>query len=124
MIDDDIKYFGYYEKGKLVKMCAYECEELFENAFRMAKEMGTKLWGLNLQSDKKFLLKILSEDRFLKEKIDKNKIIINIIKKEDLLTILPDYIIGVIARVDELVNLTFSLKTGAILLYKRNFTDN
>lgn len=54
MLDDDINYFGYYEKNQLVKMGSDECLDFFVNAFRMTKELGTVLWGLNLQSDKKF----------------------------------------------------------------------
>lgn len=54
MLDDDIRYFGYYEETALVKMKEDEFYDFAENAFRMIKELGTKLWGLNLQSDKKF----------------------------------------------------------------------
>ena len=54
MLDDDIKYIGYYEDLDLFIMSENEAYNLFENNFRMAEEAGTKLWGLNLQSDKKF----------------------------------------------------------------------
>lgn len=54
MLDDDIKQFGYYEKLEMFLMTENEVYALFENFFRMTKEAGTKLWGVNLQSDKKF----------------------------------------------------------------------
>jgi hypothetical protein len=54
LMDDDIKYIGYYERSELFKMYDEEVYEMIENNFRMIKELGTVLWGLNLQSDKKF----------------------------------------------------------------------
>ena len=54
MLDDDIKYFGYYENLELYVMTEMEVCDLFKNNFRMAIEAKTGLWGLNLQSDKKF----------------------------------------------------------------------
>jgi hypothetical protein len=54
MLDDDIRQFGYYEKLEMFLMTESEVYALFDNFFRMAKEAGTKLWGVNLQSDKKF----------------------------------------------------------------------
>ena len=54
MLDDDIKYFGYYEKCELSKFLTLELLEFFTKAFQMTREMGTVLWGMNLQSDKKF----------------------------------------------------------------------
>ncbi len=54
MLDDDIKQFGYYENLEMFVMTEKEVYDLFENNFRMTAEAGTKLWGLNLQSDKKF----------------------------------------------------------------------
>ncbi|NCD40572.1 MAG: hypothetical protein EOL88_00620 [Bacteroidia bacterium] len=54
MLDDDIRQFGYYENLEMFMMTEQEVYDLFENNFRMAKELGTKLWGVNLQSDKKF----------------------------------------------------------------------
>lgn len=54
MLDDDIKQFGYYENLQMFIMTEGEVYDLFENNFRMAIEIKTKLWGLNLQSDKKF----------------------------------------------------------------------
>lgn len=54
MLDDDINYFGYYEKLILHKALGDQMYQFFDDMFRMTEEMGTGLWGLNLQSDKKF----------------------------------------------------------------------
>ena len=54
MMDDDIKYVGLYDNQELIKLKEWEVIGFAENAFRMARELGTKLWGVNLQSDKKF----------------------------------------------------------------------
>lgn len=54
MLDDDIKQFGYYEKNDYVRFKPEELPVFFKNNFRMCRELGTRLWGLNLQSDKKF----------------------------------------------------------------------
>jgi len=54
MLDDDIKQFGYVEDLKMHMMTEQEVYDMFENGFRMCEEAGTKLWGVNLQSDKKF----------------------------------------------------------------------
>lgn len=54
MIDDDLNTFGYYEDCEQIKMREREIYAFVEMAFQMCKEMGTVLWGVNLQSDKKF----------------------------------------------------------------------
>jgi len=54
LLDDDIKQFGYYENLALYLMTEQEVYNLFENNFRMTEDAKTKLWGVNLQSDKKF----------------------------------------------------------------------
>lgn len=54
LLDDDIKQFGYYEKLETFMMTEDECYTLFGNFFRMAEDAHTGLWGINLQSDKKF----------------------------------------------------------------------
>lgn len=54
LMDDDIKYVGLYDNQELIKLTGEEVEIFAKNSFRMCKEAGTKLWGLNLQSDKKF----------------------------------------------------------------------
>ena len=57
MLDDDIDYIGYHEfsTDKLYhKMGREEILLLVEMGFRMAKELGTVLWGIGLQSDPRF----------------------------------------------------------------------
>lgn len=54
LLDDDIKQFGYYENLEMFLMTENEVYNLFENNFIMCEEAKTKLWGVNLQSDKKF----------------------------------------------------------------------
>lgn len=54
MVDDDIKYFQYIENGKQIKMDHEHVLEFFHNAFNMCEELGTVLWGINLQTDPKF----------------------------------------------------------------------
>ena len=54
MIDDDIKYFLYFERSERKKMDEEMIYELAENGFRMARECGTKLWGINVAPDKIF----------------------------------------------------------------------
>ena len=54
MVDDDLNRFGYYEDCEQIKMREEEIYSFIEMAFNMCKEAGTVLWGVNLQSDKKF----------------------------------------------------------------------
>jgi hypothetical protein len=54
MVDDDIKYFQYIEHGKQIKMDHEHIMEFFHNGFLMCEELGTVLWGINLQTDPKF----------------------------------------------------------------------
>ena len=54
MVDDDLNKFGYYEECEQVIMKEAELYAFIQMAFDMCEEMGTRLWGVNLQSDKKF----------------------------------------------------------------------
>lgn len=54
MIDDDIKYIGMFDKGQAHKLTEEEVYHIIDEGFRMAESLGTKLWGINLQSDRKF----------------------------------------------------------------------
>jgi len=54
MMDDDVSYVGLYDKGILIKLNEQEVYDFIESGFRMCRELGTTLWGVNLQSDKKF----------------------------------------------------------------------
>ena len=52
-IDDDVHYFGYYEKKKIIKINNEEDIRKFLFKFSiLAKELGVKLWGINVNSDK------------------------------------------------------------------------
>ncbi len=81
------KYFNKLLKPILMKYEKYDYE-VFNLNFEVLSDKP--------QKDKEFILEILSKDIFLKKRIDEGIIIINVIKKENLLTMLPDYIIGVI----------------------------
>jgi hypothetical protein len=53
IIDDDLKYIGYFEKGQTIKI---ETEEQFiafiEKYSILASDLGVKLWGINVNPDK------------------------------------------------------------------------
>jgi len=56
MVDDDLKELGYHEKGQMVPMRNLEFRldrilDFIENGFIMAEEIGTVLWGLNVNKD-------------------------------------------------------------------------
>lgn len=55
MVDDDVEKIVKNEKLKTIPV---DCEEFLNsiavNMFVMCEEVGTKLWGINLQSDPKF----------------------------------------------------------------------
>lgn len=53
MIDDDIRSFGYYEKGEQIFINEEKFLRFAENAFEMTKELGSILWGVNLNNDRK-----------------------------------------------------------------------
>lgn len=52
MIDDDVSSIGYYDNRERVKLNEIQIYEFVENAFRMCREAGTVLWGINLLFDK------------------------------------------------------------------------
>lgn len=54
ILDDDIKYVGYYEYGKMIIAPEDHFLEFCEDMYLLAEELGTILWGVNVQSDKKF----------------------------------------------------------------------
>ena len=67
------------------------------------EKMGYQLFNLNfenlsekIEKDRAEFIENLSEDVFFKKRIKEGVIKVNVIKKEKLLTILPDYIIGVL----------------------------
>lgn len=54
MCDDDMSAIIMNERLKASEMEHQHMMELFHNAFIMCEEMGTVLWGLNLQTDPRF----------------------------------------------------------------------
>ena len=54
MVDDDYAYLGMVEKGKQVRLEWPSIEALIRNGFQMAEDVGTPMWGLNLQVDPRF----------------------------------------------------------------------
>lgn len=54
MIDDDVIEVGYHENMKTIPFNYDGLMSFIVDGFVMAEELGTVLWGLNLQSDPKF----------------------------------------------------------------------
>lgn len=52
MMDDDVESVGYYEKGKKCYLNVEELENFVADGFRMAKELGVHLWGINMTADR------------------------------------------------------------------------
>jgi len=48
MMDDDIDHFAYHEQRKRIKMDRGQIQEMLENGFDMAEDLGTPLWGINV----------------------------------------------------------------------------
>ena len=53
MIDDDVRNVGYYENEIEKRFTEEELYSFVEMGFRMCREAGTVLWGLNLLVDRK-----------------------------------------------------------------------
>ena len=54
MADDDISNIGYFENNERYIFSQKHLDIKIKNGFEIAEELGTILWGLNVQSDKKF----------------------------------------------------------------------
>ena len=54
MVDDDIRRFYYADNRKQHELSGEHLREVIENGFIMAEDLGTVLWGINLQTDLKF----------------------------------------------------------------------
>ena len=54
IMDDDIVGVGYHEKGKMVDVKEEYLQDFCNDMFQLAKDIDTVLWGINVQSDKKF----------------------------------------------------------------------
>lgn len=52
MVDDDVTKVGYFEQRKRHALTEQQVYEFIENGFRMCREAGTILWGINLLEDK------------------------------------------------------------------------
>jgi hypothetical protein len=54
VVDDDYKYLGFWERG-IDRRCGPEQIDLMlTNGFQMARDVGTPLWGINVQVDRRF----------------------------------------------------------------------
>lgn len=54
MLDDDYDYIGSWEQGEDRHLEADDIRWLLESGPRMARELGTPLWGINVQVDRRF----------------------------------------------------------------------
>lgn len=54
MVDDDYDYIGRWDEGVDRHLDGDGIRRLLSNGFRMAREVGTPLWGINLQVDRRF----------------------------------------------------------------------
>lgn len=54
MLDDDIRAVGYHEANEMEQVNEDYFLDFCEDMFLMCKELGTVVWGVNMQSDKKF----------------------------------------------------------------------
>lgn len=52
ILDDDIRRFGRWNKQENQKLTTDEAMEFIEHAFVLAKQLGARMWGLNLLPDK------------------------------------------------------------------------
>lgn len=54
MVDDDYEYLGSWEAGEDRRMSPDDIRHLLAEGFRMVREMGSCLWGVNVQVDRRF----------------------------------------------------------------------
>lgn len=54
MVDDDVAEIGYHEDVERYPIGLIAIMDFLANGFRMAEELGTILWGINLQADPQF----------------------------------------------------------------------
>jgi len=52
ILDDDIRRFGRWSEQQNIKLDTDDAMEFIEQAFNLAKQMGAKMWGMNLLPDK------------------------------------------------------------------------
>lgn len=54
LVDDDYDHFGIFVDRKAYEMDVDQVEDLLMNGFQMCEQLGTVMWGVNVQSDPKF----------------------------------------------------------------------
>lgn len=54
MMDDDIRSLSFYDDREPIKADKDQIDRFITNGFEMCEELGGVLWGVNVQSDKKF----------------------------------------------------------------------
>lgn len=56
MVDDDYKYIGRFIDRKRKILSVDEVDALIRNGYQMCEDLGTVMWGLNVQGDPKFYM--------------------------------------------------------------------
>lgn len=54
VVDDDYKYLGLWEQGVDRRCGPAEIDLMLTNGFQMSRDVGTPLWGINVQVDRRF----------------------------------------------------------------------
>lgn len=54
MVDDDYKYVGMWENGEDRRCTPEMLDLMLHNGFQMSRDVGTPLWGINVQVDRRF----------------------------------------------------------------------
>lgn len=54
IVDDDYDYVGRWQGGIDMRLEGEDIDRLLDNGFRMARDLGTPLWGINVQVDRRF----------------------------------------------------------------------
>lgn len=54
VVDDDYKYLGFWENGIDRRCTPDQIDLMLTNGFQMARDVGTPLWGINVQVDRRF----------------------------------------------------------------------
>lgn len=52
LVDDDLQYFGYFEKKKRERLKTEDIEGWLLRYSQMAEEIGARIWGVNCNQDK------------------------------------------------------------------------
>ena len=52
LVDDDIKYIGGFENATRFKLNREQLDTLLHSGFEMMEDLGTVLWGINLNTDR------------------------------------------------------------------------